>query len=87
MRERILSSVDFPDPFLPTTPTTSPCSTSKLTSRKAQSSSVVSRRDRIRCTGCRTSIATSSRSEPYAGWPWRKAYAFASSLTSIRALI
>src|SRR5690554_4267913 len=35
-RERILSSVDFPAPFFPIMPKTSPCCTSKLMSRNAQ---------------------------------------------------
>ena len=42
MRARILSSVLFPAPFLPMTPMTSPCSTLKLTSRRAHTMSAVS---------------------------------------------
>src|SRR3954470_10045880 len=68
-REIVLSSVLLPAPFRPTTPTTSPRRTSKLTPFKAQKSSAVDRpfrrpmtyslSERVRSLGRRYSTLTS----------------------------
>ena len=66
MRDRTLSSVDFPAPLRPTKPTTSPGSSLKLTSRSAQcvsSASQSSLNRRSRLAGSRTNPASDSRNE------------------------
>ena len=52
IRVRILSSVDLPAPFGPMMPSTSPCSTEKETSSRAQISSALGR-----CSRCRSRFA------------------------------
>jgi hypothetical protein len=61
IRDRIFRSVLFPAPFRPMMPTTSPCSTVKSTSRRAQKSDVAAF-DRA---GAPVSRAAARRADPF----------------------
>src|SRR5688572_10310151 len=58
MRDRIFNSVDLPAPLRPMMPTRSPLRTSKLTSRRAQKSSVLLAGRARRANGCSAAFAS-----------------------------